>query len=707
MGKNNILVATLGSVWQLVPELVGFTNPKVLPLYRHHSLKSSLADLRRRYNIEPVDVLWLIVTDGNNKHKSTLEDLQNWYAKLMPGFDLKFFILKGITDLVTSQHIKQMTELIYRVVLHAEEKRGNGQLLLSLAGGRKTMSADMQQAGNLFGCHALLHVVANERLSRDKFFTDFSYREPLPPELSDAYLPVVISGRLFKNLTLNIPPPIESKSYALERSNVMNYIDPGVNLVNEIARRLANSRNVMYNYSFSLSGEYKQTNYRALYALPPDQIQTLRSMKIGQSTLNKKRELKLLQKLPKAELHCHFGGILDAAEMVEVAKANKQQIVDWQNSNPEFAQWLLKIENYIKKDNLAGLRQEIPDVKELRNKFPQLPKPVTVAAFLSLFEGKADLLDQFIFDVYLDGANYKNIGIESYEKLGDLQGSALMQSEASIRAACRILVKKCAQENVLYLELRQSPIKYTQGDLTPKQVVDIIHDELQKAEHTVFKAIFIASRHGKMSEIYQHIELTQELFEKNDSYRDWIVGFDLAGAENVRTPLELRQAFLPLMKESMNLTIHAGETVAVDSIWEAVYHLNADRIGHGLTLNDNPKLKTRFLDRKITIEMCPSSNDQIVGFNNRSLRNYPLKQYLNEGLRVTVNTDNPGISRTTFSEEYYQAAILTDGGLSLWEILQLIRNSFRGAFLPFKKRQELLLQSEKEIINLLGGDVFV
>ncbi|HID38343.1 MAG TPA: hypothetical protein EYP36_02370 [Calditrichaeota bacterium] len=198
------------------------------------------------------------------------------------------------------------------------------------------------------------------------------------------------------------------------------------------------------------------------------------------------------------------------------------------------------------------------------------------------------------------------------------------------------------------------------------------------------------------------MELAQELFSKDSSFREWIVGFDLAGAEYVRSPAQLREAFLPLMEESMNISIHAGETENVKNIWEAVYYLNADRIGHGLTLNDDAKLKSRFLNRKITIEMCPSSNDQIIGYG-RGKKPYPLRDYLEYGLRVTINTDNPGISRTSLSEEYYKAAAITEGGLSRWEVLQLVRNGFRGAFLPFEDRQKKLLESEKKIIDLLSG----
>ena len=86
---------------------------------------------------------------------------------------------------------------------------------------------------------------------------------------------------------------------------------------------------------------------------------------------------------------------------------------------------------------------------------------------------------------------------------------------------------------------------------------------------------------------------------------------------------------------------------------------------------------------------------------NRTPSNLSFKEYLEEGLRVTVNTDNPGISRTDFTSELHRAARLTPGGLSLWEILLLIRNSFKASFSGSDARHEMLRQAESEIIEFL------
>jgi len=210
-----------------------------------------------------------------------------------------------------------------------------------------------------------------------------------------------------------------------------------------------------------------------------------------------------------------------------------------------------------------------------------------------------------------------------------------------------------------------------------------------------------------MDKIKEHITLAQTMLDTSKQFKTHFSGFDLAGAESAKKPVELRTAFLPLMERCLQLTIHAGENESVENIWQAVYHLSADRIGHGLTLADKPELMQRFIDRKIVVELCPSSNFQIVGYRDngiavRSTRIYPLKEYLNKGIKVTINTDDPGMSRTTLSNEYLRAAEMTQGGLSTWEILQLIRNGYWAAFASRKTKSKCLVGAETQIMKLIN-----
>jgi adenosine deaminase len=276
--------------------------------------------------------------------------------------------------------------------------------------------------------------------------------------------------------------------------------------------------------------------------------------------------------------------------------------------------------------------------------FEDINQPYAVAQFLEKFKKNKDMLYKYIYSEPY--SSWFGKGIEYYEKLGDLQGSGLLQSEEAIRKSCRILSKKCKENNIKYLELRCSPQNYTKGGMDSEEVVNTIIDELKKDKNCYYSIMFIASRHGKMETVKKHIELAQNMLTKNAEFKNWFAGFDLAGAEAAKSPEEFRELFLPLMERCINITIHAGEGEDAENIWKAVYHLNADRIGHGLTLKDKPELMSRFIDRKIAIEMCPSSNYQIVGFKDYRIDNsgkniYPLKEYLDKGIYVTINTDDP------------------------------------------------------------------
>lgn len=150
----------------------------------------------------------------------------------------------------------------------------------------------------------------------------------------------------------------------------------------------------------------------------------------------------------------------------------------------------------------------------------------------------------------------------------------------------------------------------------------------------------------------------------------FVVGLDLAGNEECTDLKEIVLLQEPVFKRRLPVNIHAGEGSAAQNIWEAAYHLNADWIGHGLSLAQAPELAARFRNRNICLELCPSSNLEVVGFYDQ--RNpassalagsgvYPLKKLWEMGLPLTICTDNPGISKTNLKNEYLTASRLVDG----------------------------------------------
>ena len=197
------------------------------------------------------------------------------------------------------------------------------------------------------------------------------------------------------------------------------------------------------------------------------------------------------------------------------------------------------------------------------------------------------------------------------------------------------------------------------------------------------------------------------------------MGLDLAGKEESGDlkGKEIAASLEKIFERCLPVTIHAGEGAPAAKIWQAAYHLNADRIGHGLTLVDAPELAARFRNRNICLELCPTSNLEVVGFDDH-LREisggksgsaagahqlYPLKKLWEMGLPLTICTDNPGISKTTLSNEYLTASRLVDD-FTLWDALAMIKLAFSHSFLPAEPREILMKKADKIIFELVSEE---
>lgn len=709
----NILVTTLGTVWSIVPELLGYTNPDIVDLYRHHPDCDRIAGERARARVLPVDEVWAIVTDGPHT-TSALALLNQWKTRVALPIPLRVWCAEGLDDLRCSHDCRVMGNLILQIVMRAAERTRDGTLLLSLTGGRKTMSADMQHAAVLFGCTALVHIIDTGIPAHLRRPGPDVFARPLQGVDAGVFTPIVVSGyrpdqwidgsvkAVAAGCCIDATPDGEGTPLP---------VAPSTALYDALDELLKRARDLSINYETMLGGT-GGTGYRALYTLPPKIVRRLQEQRIGVTPDNRRREIDLLGRLPKADLHCHLGGFGTAADVLAIAATFRDQVA-------QHAEGLAPIHalagDAARAGDSAALRARLLQhtgsenpTRKLAGLCPGVPGHVCMAAFLLLFEHSPEMLDAVVFGPYLDEPRFCGIGITAYESLGDVQGSMLLQSEAAVRVAVQRLAARARDDNVRYLELRCSPAKYSGPGFPDHQVLRCIREELAAADGLTSGIILIASRHGRMSEVHRHIELAVTALNGEDDVPGCpLLGFDLAGNESVRRAEELRPAFLEVMKNCLHITIHAGETAPAESVWEAIYHMNAERIGHGLTLVEREDLMQKVLDRRICIEMCPSSNFQIAGFrDSRSPETagrhvYPLQQYLRRGLNVTVNTDNTGISRTTMTEELYRAACMSPGGMSLWEVLLLIRNGFTSAFAPHADRRGLLLESEREITGII------
>lgn len=155
----NILVATLGQSWQVIPEIAAVIAPHRCALYRNHP-DAEIAEGRLAEGAE-LDAIWVIASGQAGAH---CDYLRQWNAQLPRPFDLHIHVAQDTSVVSSHDEILHLRELIHRVLLHAGES--GGKLWCSLAGGRKTMSADVQRAASLFGYSGLLHVVTQDPMAQ-------------------------------------------------------------------------------------------------------------------------------------------------------------------------------------------------------------------------------------------------------------------------------------------------------------------------------------------------------------------------------------------------------------------------------------------------------------------------------------------------------------------------------------------------------------
>jgi aminodeoxyfutalosine deaminase len=164
-----------------------------------------------------------------------------------------------------------------------------------------------------------------------------------------------------------------------------------------------------------------------------------------------------------------------------------------------------------------------------------------------------------------------------------------------------------------------------------------------------------------------------------------VVGVGIGGDEQKAPPELFREAYAWAAEQDLRLTAHAGESAGPESIWGAL-NLRAERIGHGFTASQDPELIEELATRQIPVEICITSNLRTGCC--RSLADHPVRNYFDQGVMITLNSDDPAMFSTSLVQEYQLAQktfAFTDEHLR-----ELARNSFEASFLPAEKKLEFL-----------------
>jgi adenosine deaminase len=273
---------------------------------------------------------------------------------------------------------------------------------------------------------------------------------------------------------------------------------------------------------------------------------------------------------------------------------------------------------------------------------------------------------------------------------------AVMQRPEDLRRVARECVEDLSRDGVVYAEVRYAPEQHLSQDLTLQEVVDAVRDGFvegmadaqAQGRPIVVQQILTALRHAAYS---------REIAELVVANRDrGVCGFDIAGAEAGYPPTRHLNAFEYLQRENAHFTIHAGEAFGLPSIWQAIQWCGAERLGHGVRIVDDitvengratlGRLAAYVRDRRLPLEMCPSSNLQTAAA--ASLSEHPIGLLTRLRFRVTVNTDNRLMSGTSMSRE--MRLLNETFGWDLDEMRWMTVNAMKSAFLPFNQRLDLI-----------------
>jgi len=284
--------------------------------------------------------------------------------------------------------------------------------------------------------------------------------------------------------------------------------------------------------------------------------------------------------------------------------------------------------------------------------------------------------------------------LEEYIKRFDITLSVMQTPQALSRTAYE-LIEDVAKENVRYIEIRYSPILHTGKGMTMGESVEAVREGLKRGQkdYGVKSGIIVCGIRNISAEVSLKLaDLTVRYKNKG------VVGFDLAGAEENFPAKDHQEAFYMILNNNINATIHAGEAYGPSSIHQAIHHCGAHRIGHGTRLKENKDLMNYVNDHRITLEICLTSNWQTRSI--RSLKYHPLKYYYDQGIRVTLNTDNRLMSGTTLTKEFLLAHKLF--GFKLHDFREMIIMAMKSAFIPYAERKQMIRKIADELEQDFG-----
>ena len=267
---------------------------------------------------------------------------------------------------------------------------------------------------------------------------------------------------------------------------------------------------------------------------------------------------------------------------------------------------------------------------------------------------------------------------------------SLMQHRESLKAAAEDLCLTLAEKGLMYAEIRFAPQKHCEKGLTQEEVVKAVLDGIAASG---FRAglILCCMRDGSdnYAENLETVRLSYE-FQNRGVY-----ACDLAGAEALFPNENYIYVFKEAKRLGVKLTVHSGEALGADSVRTALEN-GADRIGHGVRSAEDENVVRLLQEKDIPLEICPTSNINTCVVQNVS--ELPVRKFMEQGIRVTINTDNMSVSSTDLKNELKKTAKAF--GFGVTELKKLIVNAVTASFASDTLKAEFLKKIDDDFGKL-------
>ncbi|MER8027996.1 adenosine deaminase [Streptomyces bauhiniae] len=274
----------------------------------------------------------------------------------------------------------------------------------------------------------------------------------------------------------------------------------------------------------------------------------------------------------------------------------------------------------------------------------------------------------------------------------------LVRTPEDVRLLTYEIARDMARQQVRYAELTVTPFSSVRRGIDDRAFMDAIEDARKSAEAdfgTVLRWCFdIPGEAGLES-----AEVTARLATEDRVRPEGLVSFGLGGPEIGVPRPQFKPYFDRARAAGLHSVPHAGETTGPQTVWDALSFLGAERIGHGTSSAQDPKLLAHLAEHRIALEVCPTSN--IATRAVRTLDEHPLKQFVDAGVLVTINSDDPPMFGTDLNKEYAIAARLL--GLDERGLAALAKNAVEASFLDAAGKERISTEIDAYTEAWLAG----